>query len=179
MSHVEDARMGTVAREDGRITLRYRRRFPHPVESVWAALTEHEHLGAWLPCDIVGERRAGAAIELPFWPATLEHHEIDEPVLTGEIRVWEPPHVFEWTWDTDLLRFELAAEGDGTSLVFTTWIGIDDDEGAANAAAGYDVCLEYLAAQLDGRDLGELATADTADLQHRYRALVASHPRAS
>jgi uncharacterized protein YndB with AHSA1/START domain len=179
MSDTDDTPMGTIAREDGRITLRYRRRFPHPVESVWAALTEREHLRAWMPCDIIGERRAGAAIELPFWPTIMEHHEIDQPVLTGEIRVWEPPHVFEWTWDTDLLRFELAADGEGTRLTFTTWLGFDDDEGAADTAAGYHTCLAHLSARLDGRELGELATADTADLERRYRGLVASHPRAS
>jgi uncharacterized protein YndB with AHSA1/START domain len=179
MNDVDDTTMGTVARDGGRITLRYERRYPHPLDAVWSALTESEHLRAWMPCDIVGERRAGAPIELPLWSSIIEHHPIDQPVLTGEIRVWDPPRVFEWTWDTDLLRWELAEDGDGTRLTFTTRLGFDDDEGAAATAAGYHACLEHLAARLDGRELEELATADTAEWVRRYRELVVSHPRRS
>ena len=47
--------------------------------------------------------------------------------MTGRIRVWDPPHVFEHEWNQQLLkdpeagvvRYELSADGDGTLLRFT------------------------------------------------------------
>lgn len=96
-----------------------------------------------MPCDIVGGRREGADIEMPFWPPHVEKYGIQTPTLHGKIRVWDPPRVFEWTWDTDVLRWELAADDDATILTFTTWLG-NDDAGAANTAAGYHACLASL-----------------------------------
>ena len=116
------ARMGTVLQAGGTWVLRYERTLAHPPAKVWSALTESEHLQHWLPCDIRGERRAGAALELPFWPAFVDRYGITEPVLTGRIEVWQPPEVFEWWWDGDRLRWELAPDAAGTRLTFTTWI---------------------------------------------------------
>jgi uncharacterized protein YndB with AHSA1/START domain len=165
--------MGTVERDGDHLALRYQRRLRHPVETVWRALTESEHLPHWLPCDIVGERRAGASIDLPFWPDVVAQHAIEDPVLRGEIRVWDPPHVFEWTWDTDLLRFELAQDsGSGTLLTFTTWIGVADETPPASTAAGWHVCLEHFAAHLDGDDRGSVALADPSRWERAYADLV-------
>jgi hypothetical protein len=83
---------------------------------VWGAITRSDHLVHWLPCDIVGPRRAGAAIELPLRPPQVERYGIETPQLRGEIRVWDRPAVFEWTWDTDVLRWELD-EVDGRRIL--------------------------------------------------------------
>ena len=173
----QQATMAAVLRDEDRIGLRFDRRLAHRPEKVWRALTESEHLRHWMPCDIVGERRAGADIELPFWPDHVVTYEIDEPVLAGRINVWEPPSVFEWTWGGDVLRFELAPADGGTSLTFTTWLADHDPGAAANAAGGYHVCLEHLARLLDGDT--HLALTDTdvqADAdrwQHRYAEVLA------
>jgi uncharacterized protein YndB with AHSA1/START domain len=140
-------RMGTVLQADGTWVLRYERTLAHPRDKVWRALTESEHLQHWLPCDIVGERRAGAAVELPFWPAFVDRYQIEEPVVVGRISVWQPPEVFEWWWDGDRLRWELEEQGAGTRLLFTTWIG--DPATGADAAAGYHICLDRLEVLLD------------------------------
>ena len=42
--------------------LTFTRRLAHPREKVWRAVTEPEHLAAWYPQEIVGERRAGAPL---------------------------------------------------------------------------------------------------------------------
>ncbi len=118
-----DPTMATLLEADGRVGLRFVRHLAHPPEKVWRAITESEHLQHWMPCDIVGERRAGATVELPFWPAHVEAYDIEDPILAGEIRVWDPPSVFEWTWASDLLRWELVPDGDGTVLTLTTWFG--------------------------------------------------------
>jgi uncharacterized protein YndB with AHSA1/START domain len=160
--------MGTAVHAEGHWTLRFERRLRHPPEKVWRALTESEHLQHWMPADIVGERRAGAPIELPFWPAQVERYRIEQPVLHGEIRVWEPPEVFEWTWDVDVLRWELRADGEGTVLTFTTRLGEPSAEHPANTAAGYHVCLDQLIELLDTGSVGPLEDADVSELEQRY-----------
>ena len=159
--------LGEVARSDGAWILRFERRLSHPPEKVWRAITESEHLAHWLPADIVGERAAGAAIELPFWPSHVEKYGLDEAPLTGEIRVWDPPKVFEWTWDTDVVRFELEPVDGGTALHFTTWLG-PSDEAAANTAAGYHACFDHLIELLDTGDAPPLAEADVSMLELAY-----------
>ena len=107
-----------------------------------ARSTESEHLAHWMPCDIVGERRAGAddrAALLAGARRALRHRR--RPTLPGTIEVWDPPAVFEWWWSTDRLRWELDEIDGGTRLRFTTWLG-PDGKGAANTAAGYHVCLD-------------------------------------
>lgn len=174
-------RLGTVLHDGGRVGLRYVRRLRHDRQKVWRALTESDQLQHWFPSDIVGERREGAEIVLPFWPAHVEAYGIDEPAVPGRIHVWDPPRVFEWSWDTDRLRWELDAAPDGTVLTFTVWIGDptahgedggspDDATGTSSAAAGYHVCLDHLEALLDGRDIGRLVDADSGQLRAEYRA---------
>ncbi len=106
----DETSMGEVLHDGVRIGLRYVRRFDHPVERVWSAITESEQLRFWMPCDIVGERRAGADIKLPFWPAAVEKYQLEETALSGRIEVWDPPTVFQWSWSGDILRFELAKQ---------------------------------------------------------------------
>ena len=167
-----DPTMATLLEADGKVALRFVRRFAHPPEKVWRAITESEHLAHWMPCDIVGERRAGAEIELPFWPAHVKRYGLDmTPVLPGVIKVWDPPAVFEWAWSTDLLRWELDEVDSGTRLRFTTWLG-PDGKGAASTAAGYHVCLDHLIELLDTGTAPPLVEADPSALEAQYRALV-------
>jgi uncharacterized protein YndB with AHSA1/START domain len=180
------ARMGDVLRDGERTGLRYVRRLDHPPEKVWRAITESEHLRHWFPADIVGERRAGAAVLMPFWPETVQHSaaeieaagiDLADPALPGEIRTWEPPRVFELMWgndegEADLLRFELEPEGDGTRMVFTTWLGAPGPSGHAGTGAGYHVCLDELEALLDDGPPASPSAPETAELQERYAALL-------
>ena len=141
-------RLGEFLHDGDRLGLRYERQLRQPPEVVWRAITESDQLAHWLPCDIVGERRAGADVTLEFWPSHVERYQIprNQIRLPGEIRVWDPPRVFEWMWDVDVLRFELSPVPSGTRLVFTTWIGESDDHDypPASTAAGYHICLEQL-----------------------------------
>lgn len=178
-NHMDDERrdgddMGTVLREGGRWGLRFRRRLAHPVSTVWRAITESEHLRHWMPTDVVGERRTGAAIELPFWREFVEKYRLyQQKTMRGRIRAWEPPRLFEWTWDIDALRFELEAVGDRTTLTFTTWLGGQDPETASKSAAGYHACLARLAELLDtGSIESPLIEADPKDWERKYARAV-------
>ena len=130
-----DRPLATPTRDGDLWVLRYERDLHHPPEKVWRALTETEHLQHWFPTDIVGERRAGARVELPFWPGHVDKYEIEEPVVQGEITVWDPPSTFEWIWDGETIRFELTPTDDGTRLVLTT--KLPPESPLVGATAGY------------------------------------------
>ena len=162
---------GDLLDADGRGGAPVRPPLAHPPEKVWRAITESEHLQHWLPCDIVGERAAGASVELPFWPAHVEAYGLDmTPSLSGEIRVWDPPSVFEWSWSTDLLRWELAPDGDGDGPHLHHLVRRGRPPGARRPAAGYHVCLDQLVELVATGTVAEpLVAADVGPLEERYR----------
>lgn len=152
--------------------LEFIRRLSHPIDKVWRAVTDREHLRAWMPCDIIGDRREGAELALPFWPEVLERHNFADPGLKGVVRTWDPPKVFEWTWDTDVVRFELESDGDATILTLTTWLS-GKDAGMAKTLAGYHVCLDHLAQVLETGSAPSVIEDDPSLLEARYETLVA------
>ena len=135
---MDDADLGTLDRHGEVWRLTFIRQLPHPQDKVWRAVTEPEHLSAWFPQEIVGERRAGA--HLRFVSSGGESFE-------GEMRLFEPPSVMELTWGTDRLRIELAPNEAGTVLTLTD---VFEDVGkAARDAAGWHECLERLGCELE------------------------------
>jgi hypothetical protein len=75
----------------------------------------------------------------------------------GQMLVFDPPEVMEFTWGTDRLRIELRADGAGTLLTLTDTF--DELGKAARGGAGWHECLDRLVAGLDGapqRPMGEL-----------------------
>lgn len=179
MTDATEPDLGTIERTDGGYVVRFERTLRHPPAKVWRALTESEHLAHWMPCDIVGERAAGAAIELPFWPDHVERYGIETPSLDGRIEVWDPPSVFEWWWSTDRLRWELEATdvdgAPGTVLRFCTWLG-PVGKGAANAAGGYHACLDNLQLLLDTGTAPPLVDVDVSPFEQAYTAQVDALP---
>lgn len=169
--------LGQLSREGDQYVVRFERQLHHPREKVWRAITESQHLEHWLPCDIVGERRAGATVELPFWPTVVEEHGTDmTPALTGRIDVWDPPAVFEWWWSTERLRFELDEVDGGTRLRFTTWLS-PDGAGAVRTSTGYHVCLDALTQLLDTGEVSPDVGADPSALEAEYEAALAALSR--
>ena len=136
---MDDADLGTLAKQGDRWRLTFTRRLPHPPAKVWRAVTEPEHLATWFPQQIVGERRAGAALRF----VTDGGDGFD-----GEMLVFDPPTVMELSWGTDQLRIELAPDDTGTVLTLTDTF--DDLGKAARDAAGWHECLDRLVCELDG-----------------------------
>jgi len=135
---------GQLEQVAGRWRVRFTRRLGHPPAKVWRALTEPEHLAAWFPTTIEfadGERVAGAKLRFTFPDGKA-------PAFDGELLAYAPPELLELRWGTDVLRFELRADGEGTEL---TLLDLLDEKGkAARDAAGWHVQLDRLAAHLDG-----------------------------
>jgi uncharacterized protein YndB with AHSA1/START domain len=132
-----EGRFGEAVHDGDRVGWRYVRRLTHRPDDVWAAITQSDSLRRWFPADIVGERRPGAPVDLPFWPETLEQLideadaegiDLEAASLPGEIRAYDPPRLFEFVWGSldgnhDLVRYELDPVDGGTVLVLTIWPG--------------------------------------------------------
>src|SRR4051812_18430190 len=126
---MNDADLGTLARNGDRWTLTFTRRLPHPPEKVWRAVTEPEHLAVWFPDQIVGERRAGAPLRF----VTSSGDGFD-----GEMLVFDPPSVMELMWGTDRLRIELEPDNtDGTGTLLTLTDTFAELGKAARDGAGW------------------------------------------
>ncbi len=136
---MEKEGLGTLTRRGDRWTLVFTRRLAHPREKVWRAVTEPDHLAAWFPQEIVGDHRAVA-------PLRFVSSAGDS--FGGQMLVFDPPSVMEFSWGADLLRIELSQDGDGTLLTLTDTF--EDVGKSARDAAGWHECLDRLVADLDG-----------------------------
>jgi len=81
----------------------------------------------------------------------------------GQMLVFDPPSVMEFTWGADLVRIELRPDGAGTLLTLTDTF--DDLGKAARDAAGWHECLDRL--------VGDLAGTPPSAWDDRWRPL---HP---
>jgi uncharacterized protein YndB with AHSA1/START domain len=137
--------MGALAGDGARRSVRFERRLDADVEDVWQALVEPERLGRWL-AEATIDARVGGNVELRFG---------DEPggLVTGSIRVFDPPRVLEYDWtypgeSESVIRFELTPSGSGTTLVVDhRLLGAD---AAAGYGAGWHAHLDQLAEELAG-----------------------------
>ena len=137
--------LGRLEPTGDRWQLVFTRHLPHPPEKVWRAVTEPEHLAAWFPTTIDGERAAGAKLRFTF---PIE----DAPEMDGEMLAYDPPHLMELRWgDDDVLRIELAADEAGTGTVLTLVDVFDEQGKAARDGAGWHASLDILAEHLEGR----------------------------
>lgn len=141
MSDTDD--LGRLSSEGERPRLSFTRFLPHPPEKVWRAITEPQHLSAWFPARMDGERQAGAPLRFVF-----EHGE--GPPGDGVVEVFDPPRVFAFSWGPETLRFELEPADGGTVLTFVN--GFDELGKAVRDAAGWHYCLERLVAELAGSE---------------------------
>jgi uncharacterized protein YndB with AHSA1/START domain len=144
--------LGSIVTDDNRAAIIMQRRFPHPIEAVWAALTMAEQLASWMGPAMVDGRMGGMfVIEGGPTNIPVEHRR-----STGRILVWEPPHVLEYEWrqaivEASTVRYELVADGDGTMLKLTRrWLSIRNAQGFIPGQHAY---LDRLAAYLDGTEI--------------------------
>ncbi len=124
----------------GRPAVRFHRRLDAPAERVWRAVTDEAELMRWFPCAVTMEPHAGGAMQFDFAP---------DFQLTGTVLEFDPPRVFDFEWGDDRIRMELLSVGGGsaTLLSFTHVLSEPEDSLARNAA-GWQVCLDGLAAQV-------------------------------
>jgi uncharacterized protein YndB with AHSA1/START domain len=128
-------------RRDGRWQLRFERRLPHAQDKVWRAITEPDHLAAWFPTTIEGDRAAGARLRFSFPGGVAEP-------IDGVMLAYDPMSLLELQWGPDIVRIELEPISEGTLL--TLLDTLEERGKGARDGAGWHTCLDALAAHLDG-----------------------------
>lgn len=139
----------------------FERRLRHPVETVWAALTDPAELAAWLGSGTL-EPREGGRISIRTGP-------VDRPerqgAISGRVLACDPPRVLEHEFlqpgiDVSVVRYELEPDAGGTILRLTHRRSVAP--GAFGGRAGWHAYLDRLAAHLDGGPVPTWAERRTA-----------------
>ena len=73
----------------------------------------------------------------------------------------EAPRLLEYTWEKDLLRWELAATAAGTRLTLSHTLA--DRSYLSKVTAGWHMCLDIAERWLDGTPLGRIAGHEAKD----------------
>jgi uncharacterized protein YndB with AHSA1/START domain len=130
-----DVRDGVLERlPDGRRRLRFERVLSHPVERVWAALTQPGELGGWWGDAELDLREGGEFVMR--WRNT--DPEGNHPVMHATITALDPPSLLELSGDLHgVLRWELSPSGpDATLLRFSSTLEIPTTTLRARSPAG-------------------------------------------
>lgn len=136
---------GTVTNFDDSATVRFERVIAAPQDSVWQGLTDEGLLAEWLAPTTIEPIVAGrVAIEFG-----------DEQKVEGSVFEIDPPRALEYSWtftgeNDSTLRFELASDADGTTLVLEHRLLPPDQ--AVGYGAGWHAHLDALQAMLEGAD---------------------------
>lgn len=124
-------------------TATFERHYKHSAGEVWAYLTDNDLLPEWFSELRVKELRTGGSMVFDMQDGNLIEMEIYE---------CKPASVLEYSWGEDKIRFELAAEPEGCRLLLIETIGTLTDH-TPKDLAGWHVCLDVIAALLDGEVL--------------------------
>lgn len=129
----------------------FRRQLRHPIQDVWAAVTDPVQIEAWFMAKVHREDEPGGRLEMEH-PGGIR--------ATGRVLEWRPPRIYEYEWnvapgpnlprgEASIIRWELSPSEGGTLLVLThrklTRLT------AETFARGLSVLLERLSAHMDGR----------------------------
>ncbi|MFW5418069.1 SRPBCC family protein [Nocardiopsis sp. CNT-189] len=136
--------------DDGAFRIRFDRTLRHPVDAVWAALTDPDKLAVWMQgCRI--DPRVGGKVRYDFG---------EEGAATGEVTALRPPGEdggaaeleHTWFWDgqpPSVVTWRLERADSGTRLLLTHRELLR--EPAADFAVGWHVILDVLDRHCAGR----------------------------
>jgi uncharacterized protein YndB with AHSA1/START domain len=142
----EENRLGKVGKlEDGRTCVKFERSFAHPIDKVWAAITEAKAREAWFP-GFQCELREGGRFEIWFGG------ECEGPAhVEGKVTRYEPTNVFE----CGSTRWELEPTSAGCTMAFTDILHFDgvrsDTDFANSVLGGWHAYMDLLENALDGK----------------------------
>ena len=156
--------LGTVAPVDDGWELRFERRYPHPVEDVWAAITDPARTEAWWGRLEEVELRAGG-------PYVMSWLNEGGPTMTARITDVDPPRLLVMEGDIHgRLRFELAPDGDGTRLTFTSTVAEPPEGEHDGVRIGWPEALAGWHWHLDALAGADVDMADWEELRATYAA---------
>jgi uncharacterized protein YndB with AHSA1/START domain len=138
---------GVLEKRDGKDVVRFRRHLAHPIERVWAALTEPEELIGWWGAAEVDLVEGGRFTMR--WLNTDEQG--NSAMMHATITRLERPTLLEMRGDIHgVLRWELHPDDSGTVLTFSSTLDLPE-EYRAKVLAGWHYHLDALAETLEGR----------------------------
>ena len=144
-----------VRTDDGGSAMVWRRRYPDPVEDVWAAITESERLGRWIGT-WSGEPRVGGTVAFTMTGEADAGSDVGEP-MDVTVVACDPPHrlVVEMPDGSEAGRWhiELTVEPDGDGAVLVFAQSLPDGVRRPDVEAGWQWYLDRLTASLRGRPM--------------------------
>jgi uncharacterized protein YndB with AHSA1/START domain len=158
MTDPTTADTGTFVEHDGRPAVRFARTYPHPAATVWAAVSDPEHLAHWFPSAMTIEPSVGGTVTFGGDPNMADS--------TGTVLAWDPPHRVAFTWGGDEVHLSVEpVSASQATLVLVNVLEADDT--AARNAAGWTVCM----AELDKHLAGEPAAGPHGDAATPWRPI--------
>ena len=156
----DDYRPGTlgdakVEKEGSRFRLVYVRELRHPPEKVWRALTDPNEIREWAPFDADRDlgKTGAAKLSMVGGPAPEQSE--------SRVSVADPPKLLEYTWEKDVLRWELAPTATGTRLTLRHTLA--DESFVPKVTAGWHICLDVMEYALDGAPIGRIVALEALD----------------
>jgi uncharacterized protein YndB with AHSA1/START domain len=129
------------------------RELRHPPEKVWVAITDPEHLREWAPFDADKSlATVGASVKLTTVNAPQPH------ITETRIMRADAPHLLEYMWGANPMRWELEPITGGTRLTLSTAI---NKKFISMGAAGWHICFDVMNRYLAGDRIGRLVGTDT------------------
>jgi uncharacterized protein YndB with AHSA1/START domain len=133
-----------------RASVVFRRWLRHPIEEVWAAVTDPKQIEVWFMAKVRRDDSPGGSLEMDH-PNGVR--------ATGRVLEWRPPRVYEYEWnlpagpnrpegEASIVRWELSPADEGTLLVLSHRRLTRPT--AEVFARGLRVFLDRLSAHLDG-----------------------------
>src|SRR5690606_40846390 len=86
--------------------LRFERRFAHPPEKVWRAVSDPAELAHWFPAEVRTEPRAGAPVRVAF----PDEAPVPADGGRGEVLGYDPPREHACNTDHVVCSLELIPE---------------------------------------------------------------------
>ncbi len=144
---------GVLRVEGAKASITFRRLLSHPIEVVWAAITEPKQLETWFMVKVDREDTPGGRLE-------MEHP--NSVHAKGRVIEWSPPNVYEYEWnlapgsfypdgEASVVRWELSPSEGGTLLVVTH--RKLSRPTAETFSHGFKELIDRLVAHLDGTPL--------------------------
>lgn len=126
--------LAEIQQANGETVAEFHRDFSNSIDTVWTMLTDNDHLVKWFSELKIQELAEGGKLFFDMGDGSYEEMTITE------VKV---PTVWEFTWDKNLIRFNLSENPEGTHLVLKEYMK-EVTEHTARDIAGWHVCLDVI-----------------------------------
>jgi uncharacterized protein YndB with AHSA1/START domain len=133
------------------------RELRHTPEHVWEAITDPAQLHEWAPFDVDGSlANEGSTVHLARVGAPAPF------ISPTTVKRADPPHLLEYNWGLQNLRWQLEPTETGTRL--TLWHSIDH-RFICWGAAGWQISFDVLEKLLAGTPIGRIVGGPGTNLE--------------